>query len=189
MSCLLQRIPRSSILDPRLLCSQTTPSDMATPSHDKCAACGENATIKCDDCIDHLDHHALPTPTCYCSKDCQSAHQARHQDVCKEFNSTTLLYRAGELLKQVFLEYRKIVYRCEIISIDREGGRLHVHAKHPNDSNRLFQSLPSNQIRNLQEEHMLLSHEGCMDAIAQVQPLMSKVISGRLSDARGRRPG
>ena len=141
--------------------------------------------IKCADCIDHLDHHALPTPTCYCSKDCQHTHRAQHEDACKEYNSTTLLYRAGELLKQAFLEYRKVVYDCDIVSVKREEGRLHINTNHAGDGTRMFRSLPSNLIHNLQEEHILLSHEGCMDAIAQLQGLMTMVISGRLHRCYG----
>ena len=156
---------------------------MATTPPDQCAACGENATIKCDNCIDHLDHHALPTPTSYCSKDCQDAHQTQHKDVCRKFNSTTLLYRTGKLLKQAFLEYRKVVYDCEVVSIEREKGRLHIHTNHAGDGTRMFRSLPSNLIHNLEEEHILLSHEGCVDAIAQFQHLMTKFITGRLHHA------
>jgi hypothetical protein len=96
-----------------------------------CAVCAKPATTHCAGCATEevkklLGHH---TPTFYCGTACQQSDWNSHKKLCKLKQAQTKVFRAGEILKEVFLATREEAYTKNVIKVERkEDGKLHVFA-------------------------------------------------------------
>ncbi|KAM0724006.1 hypothetical protein Q7P37_000997 [Cladosporium fusiforme] len=85
------------------------------PLDNACAVCGKAASTHCTGCFDQETAHS--TTTFYCSKDCQTQHWPSHKTACRAGSAKRLLFRAGQLLQDVFFATRPEVFDISIAQV------------------------------------------------------------------------
>lgn len=96
-----------------------------------CTVCAKPATTHCGGCADEevIKDLSNRTPTFYCGTACQQSDWASHEKLCKLKQAQTKLFRAGEILREVFLATREEAFETRIINVERrEDDTMHVFA-------------------------------------------------------------
>jgi len=144
-----------------------------------CAACGNSANKRCNGCIEGINHAGAPSPTFYCSTDCQKAHWAKHKAECKLADARKQLFRAGELLQAVFYIFREIAFDILIASVWEKGGnKMHFYEKEWEGHEEPLFMFPADSIPEDHDRHALLTHHACGDALAYLHEFSLKVTKG-----------
>ena len=154
-----------------------------------CAVCAEPATTHCGGCASEeltkiLGHH---TPTFYCGVACQHIDWASHKKLCKLTQAHIKLFRAGELLQEVFLATREEAFEGSVSRVERweEDGRLHVFGRPAREALSEVQAAPfltALPDGGPEVKHAVLSLGGGGDALSgMMYQLAKELLKGKSS--------
>jgi hypothetical protein len=95
-----------------------TPATVAntTPIH-QCAKCVARATQLCGRRAEGVDHDGDPSPTWYCSRECQADHRDSHKIQCKLAIDRRQLFQIGALVQHAFYASTKVLWYDEILEV------------------------------------------------------------------------
>jgi len=102
--------------------------------------------------------------------------------LCKKFRARTTLYRAGELLRQIFLTYRKNAYESPISHVREENGIIYLARmggripKFRKDG--LIYDFPDNLCSGEEQKQAILSWNGCDEALLLILELSDWMLEG-----------
>jgi hypothetical protein len=159
----------------------------AATSSMTCTVCAKPATTHCAGCATEevtklLGHH---TPTFYCGTTCQQSDWNSHKKLCKLKQAQTKLFRAGEILQEVFLATREEALETRIIKVERrQDDRLHVFAAAINAVSECRPLRFSTPLPNGGPEvkHAVLSLGGGADALSgMMYQLAKELVAGTLT--------
>lgn len=150
---------------------------MAPSTSNECAHCGADANQRCSRCSEGVDVDGGPSPTYYCTTDCQKADFSKHKAICRIANARKQLYRAADLLKEVFLELRHAAFDIDIQNVVRSReGRLQIHEREYNG--RPLYNFPNALVTGVEDRAALLTFLSCTDAPAHLYELTKKIGKG-----------
>jgi hypothetical protein len=87
-----------------------------------CAHCQKPAKLFCSACSDAPSPHTQKRY--YCSETCQKSDRENHKTECKHLQALKELYRAGDLLQDVFYMYKERTFATIFTKIEKKDGKL-----------------------------------------------------------------
>lgn len=139
-----------------------------------CANCQKPAYTACSGCNDTPDYgQEEAKKTSYCSSECQKANWAAHSKLCKKLQNRKALFRATDILQEIFYLYREKTFDKRITKVEEKDGIIFVHELNPFDGKDtineldLLQQFPS----DLAEDHRkaILANMACTDTLLWMQ--------------------
>ena len=92
---------------------------MASGTSNKCANCGSDAAIRCDNCLDAPEYQLGDSgSTAYCNQACLRAHWPTHKLRCQVLERRKKLLRAATVLRTAFLTYREFAHDLDLDKIE-----------------------------------------------------------------------
>jgi hypothetical protein len=89
------------------------------PESGVCVTCGQPATTRCTGCVG-VEVDGAPTSALYCGKGCQSKDWATHKQVCQAVQGRKKLFRAAELIQEIFHAVRAEAFDLHITKVERD---------------------------------------------------------------------
>lgn len=130
--------------------------------------------------------------TNYCNAACQKAHWDIHKEACKGFQARKILYRAGDMLQQIFYIYQKRKWAREIHKVKRQKDTLYQYKDYPVENcNTLFiynprhsdssslTPFPNALFLGDQEKESVLAYLCCHDSILSMHGMVKSVLQGK----------
>ncbi|KAF2120217.1 hypothetical protein BDV96DRAFT_642062 [Lophiotrema nucula] len=139
---------------------------MASDIEKVCSSCQKPAALKCGRC----------KFAWYCSAVCQRAHWKEHKSTCKEDSTERTIYRAGDLLQQIFYVYCEKNFDRRITKLEDLGDRLIIH--YAPGISAPFVPFPKHLVSDDEQKAMMLSNFKCNDAVAYFYDLLVDLLQG-----------
>lgn len=130
------------------------------------------------------------TSSVYCGTKCRDYDSRTHEKRC-EGNFQRAVYRAGDLVRDIFYAFREATFSLKIKKVETRNEELHVYLGDydiglhpPYDFSRsggpLFR-FPVQLVSSLEERARLLTMSSCMEAVAFMGELIKHLLEGRSS--------
>ena len=150
---------------------------MAAQETQKCAVCEKATTSFCTGCRHGLDHYGKPvTSTYYSTKDCQTVDRKKHKAGCNNARQRQALYRSGEMIQELFYEYRRFTFEIDIQKVESgNDGKLHVHQGKGTD---ILFDFPEAQFSNDEDRKAMLAWNFCAEGTIRMDSLVKKAFKG-----------
>lgn len=156
----------------------------------ECANCSKPATDCCSACKDAptVDEGVPAANVYYCSRACQVANFKDHRTTCRILRARKELYRAGDLLKEMFHKLREAVFDLSIVEVIRdtngpsEKPHLWLREGHYADIFTPFDALvpfPTDLFNNKAERDAVLSLNACSDAVGWMGNSVKEMLGGK----------
>lgn len=143
----------------------------------KCAACGEPATMCCAGCRDAPEYiRGDAQNTFYCDRACQHEGRNSHKKKCRNLARRIALYRAGHVLRTALLSYREMFFDLDLTKIESSDGILWLHQILKERV--LRRGFPDNLKGNIEYKEAALLTNQCTLATALLSGLTRKLLSG-----------
>ena len=91
-----------------------------------------------------------------------------------------VLYRAGELCRAVFLEFRRRTFDLSIDMVSFNHNKIDVHTEN-GELETVFVTFPVDKIPKSVDHHALLAYHAGEDALIYMHELLKAVLFGKLS--------
>lgn len=152
-----------------------------------CTVCQEEADLTCAGCKNTPDHEN----TSYCSPECQKADWKNHMPQCKFSKAKKGLFRAGDLMQELW--YGPLVhdntqctdsisrYAHREMSFDKNFAKLEnkgnvIYLQEGSGEKKPFYKFPNEICETEIEKHAVLSFLGSMEAVAAFQPFVVRLL-------------
>lgn len=142
-----------------------------------CTVCAKPATTHCAGCVSeeitkNLGHH---TPRLYCGKECQRSDWESHKKPCNLVQAQAKLFRAGDILKEVFLATRAEALDLHLAEVECSGDdEIQIYDSAEASSfdkvGPLLVTLPDDE----KVKHAVVSYRAGVDALAGVMDALGK---------------
>ncbi|TVY73477.1 hypothetical protein LSUE1_G007415 [Lachnellula suecica] len=147
-----------------------------------CAHCSNLAVHACSVCNNAPAYEIPSKNTYYCSTQCQKDDWLTHKAVCKTLKTRKMLFRAGELLQEIFYVYREQVFDKVFVKVEKRDGKMLLHqgeypplSKMSNALDLLFPFDPS-VVSDPLDKASILTYMACGDAVAWMHDLVKYVL-------------
>lgn len=157
-------------------------SPLAEPH--ECANCQKPAKLRCSGCAPNTSVQTSSTRTSltwYCMSTCQSAHRSAHKDTCEPLAAEKALYRAGDILQEMFYYYRQHLFDKSIARAEEKNGTIHLHegtySQYKTDVDYLC-TFPSHLFDSKRDREAVLSFQACSDVTAWFDEITRYVLGG-----------
>ncbi|PVH95472.1 hypothetical protein DM02DRAFT_690044 [Periconia macrospinosa] len=142
---------------------------MLLDEHTKCSACGEAASNKCTACQTHV----------YCGKDCQIKDWPEHKKICKHVRQEMIVERAGNLLKELYLDLREKTFDNHIVQVNAKNPKeLIIYDGNLKDRVGWFQKFPNHLVEKGSIKNGVLSTLTCNEPLALMKGAVEKLFKG-----------
>jgi hypothetical protein len=152
---------------------------MASRSTFKCAHCHKHASRRCVACKDSPRIDNRTESTWYCTTECQKADWDAHKNLCRNLRVRRDLYRAGDLLQDIFYLYREKLFDLLIERIELRDGKSYVHEGHYPPHLTEYESLipfPESLCQDPLDKKAPLAHISCDDAVAWMADITKHIL-------------
>jgi hypothetical protein len=139
---------------------------MDQPDPNSCANCGAVASDRCGGC----------KVTKYCTVVCQKNNWPHHKVSCGRQGIELVVYRAGQLLQDLFFVMREATYENEIASIEEEGNNLIIQDAPVVVGKRT--PFPNHLMRTALQKNMALSAFTCEEPFAFFHDILVQMLAG-----------
>jgi len=160
----------------------------SSTSTNACTRCQKPATLRCTACKDTPDRENKTESIYYCTSDCQKSDWKSHKKSCLRLRNRKTLYRAADLLQEIFYVYRERVFDKKVVKLEEKDGKLFVHheahefegiIRTPTD---ILVPFPSSICRSVEDRHAVAAHLFCSDAVAWMHDIIKYMLEGEYID-------
>ncbi|KAH6715763.1 hypothetical protein BKA61DRAFT_719791 [Leptodontidium sp. MPI-SDFR-AT-0119] len=151
----------------------------------ECAHCSKFANRFCSRCKDAPILSDGLRKAYYCSSACQRAHWETHKGDCTILKAGKTLYRAGDILQQLFYQYREKLFDRRLAKIENRCSKLYIYDRNFTDhelskplrEDTITVSFPEMMYKTPEDKKAVLVHIACSDAIAFFHDLAGYLLS------------
>lgn len=147
----------------------------------RCLNCEEKATQTCKAC------RSTPSATdgqvssvWYCGPACQKAHWTEHKAQCKAAQARQALYRAGDLVQQIFYLYTKTTYMWNPGRVEKIGTTWLIYPR-VKKTNSVLTPFPHAIVPDVHDQEALLTYQSCSSAVSLMHNVVKALLKGKLS--------
>ena len=120
-------------------------------------------------------------PQYYCSSECQKADWNNHLPLCRTLRNRKALYNAGNILQEIFYQYREKVFDKVVAKIEKQGGKLLIFEGLYQPSTTEWDTLeqfPVELCQDKEDKKTILVYDAGDDAVGWMQDTIEYTLSG-----------
>lgn len=147
------------------------------PTNGICAYCGKPAGSSCGGCRDAPN---TAERTFYCDLVCQKAHRSSHRSICTRLEQRAMLYRVGNMLRDLVYLLRSKAYPHDVDRVDEKNGILYLYTKAKTAEDDLFPFRPVpaqlTKIQDIKETSLVVQY--CKEFLRDFYLLTRSLLEG-----------
>ena len=152
---------------------------MEIPTTGECANCSKPAKRRCTSCVEGLVADGNPSPTFYCSVECQNVDWAKHKVTCRHADARKTLYRGAELLQATFYIVREVAFDFEFTEVIKtEDGKLHIYDTWTKAGEGPLYRFPEHLVDDTENKKTILCYAACGDPLIYFHNIHTTIFSG-----------
>lgn len=148
-----------------------------------CSSCGSLATTRCGGCQNApstTSAECLINGAWYCGKACQTNHWRKHKQVCKRLQQRIQIHHAAQLVKEIWLVFRRWTWHEDVRTVKRYGSdiKLHIGNMEKHFRKRHLYPFKCTPGLGLDIVDACLIYNMCQDALVWLRPIMEALLQG-----------